>query len=66
MAKKVKQTANSAERVAALRKEIERLKGGTAASPLESDGAESAKPRRSLSARDFINKRMAELDKKDD
>jgi len=66
MAKKAKQTSDSAARLAALRKEIERLKGTAAASPSESDEAEGAKPKRPLSPRDFINKRMAELDKKDD
>jgi hypothetical protein len=66
MAKKAKPTSDSAERAAALRREIERLKGTTAASPSESDKAEGAKPKRPLSPRDFINKRMAELDKKND
>ena len=66
MAKKVKQTSEGAERAAALRREIERLKGVGAASPSEPDQAEGANRKRPLSPRDFINKRMAELDKKDD
>jgi hypothetical protein len=64
MAKKAKRTSAGAERAAALRREIERLKGASAASPSEPDEGEGAK--RPLSPREFINKRMAELDKKDD
>jgi precorrin-6B methylase 1 len=66
MAKEAKQTSDSAERVAALRRELERLKGATTASRSASDEAEDAKRKRPLSAREFINKRMAELDKRDD
>jgi hypothetical protein len=66
MAKKPKQTSDGAERAAALRKEIERLKGGSPASPSEPDEAEGTNRKRPLSPRDFISKRMAELDKKND
>jgi hypothetical protein len=66
MAKKAKQTSEGAERAAALRREIERLKGASAGNPSEPEEAEGATRKRPLSPRDFINKRMAELDKKDD
>jgi hypothetical protein len=66
MAKKVKRTSGSAERAAALRREIERLKGAAAANTSEPEKAEDTNQKRPLSPRDFINKRMAELDKKDD
>jgi hypothetical protein len=66
MAKKGKRTSGSAERVAALRREIERLKGAAAANASEPKKTEDTNQKRPLSARDFINKRMAELDKQDD
>ena len=66
MAKNAKQTSEGAERAAALRREIERLKAAGAASPSEPDEVQSDSRKRPLSPRDFINKRMAELDKKDD
>jgi len=66
MTKKVKRTSGNAERVAALRREIERLKGAAAANASEPEKAEDNNQKRPLSPRDFINKRMAELDKQDD
>ena len=66
MAKKVKRTSASTERVAALRREIERLKGAAAENASEPEKAEGNNQKRPLSPRDFINKRMAELDKQDD
>jgi hypothetical protein len=64
MAKKTKRTSGGAERAAALRREIERQKGAGAAQ--EAEKAEDTNRNRPLSPRDFINKRMAELDKQDD
>lgn len=66
MPKKGKRTTGSVERAAALRREIERLKGAAAPNASEPEKAEDTNQKRPMSARDFINKRMAELDKQDD
>jgi hypothetical protein len=64
MPEKRNETSDAAERAAALQKEIERLKGGNAPGLSKSDQPESADQKRPLSPREFIKKRMAELDKK--
>jgi hypothetical protein len=64
MPERSNQNRDAAERAQALRKEIERLKSGSGGGSSNTDRADNADQKGSLSPRDFINKRMDDLDKK--